>query len=211
MISFNSPSTVPGLLASRALELLAHWVQSPSDFDRHIVRSMDPVWLEKYQPVISKGSSHVMYTRLTPLLPGGQSLTCPGECKQPLRPTERPEGTAVVCQGCGRRCTVPLVDRSTFLGQKQVMKIPYPLTPYVTEWRNPPSTPLVVRTPPLDAPPTSAPALLPPQGPPTTGVRHSRSAGELMTRPLSKVPGTVMPRKRQSINDFLEADKRRRM
>lgn len=220
VISFATPSTVTGFLATRVLELLAHWVQSPSDFDKHIIRSMEPEWLEKYQPVISQASGHVMYTRLTPLLPGGQFLRCPKGCGQPFRHSARPEGIVVVCEGCNRRCTVPKVKDKTFLGLRQVMKVPYPLTPYITEWRSPPSTPSLVLTSPPEAPPTlppttttlpkSVPTPLFPQRIVIQSLDEARSPGEPISQTLSRIPGIVIPCKRQSVQEFHEAAKRRR-
>jgi len=184
-------------------------------------------WLADNLPVISTQSGHTLYTRLTACLPRGKSLTCPGDCKQELRVRNHSKGSVVICSKCSRRCTVPLVDKTTFLEQRGILKTSFPLSPFSAEWRpgKPKSQsdgPHTVTPPPkpLEASPASsyvgetlprpAPAPVVLLSPPVPGLRHSRSTENPTTPLLKHNPGSVMPRKRRSVNDMLELYKKRR-
>ena len=201
VISFSTPSTISSLVATELTDFLAQWVQSPSGYDHLVARNMTPEWLEERRPVISTASGHILYTKDSPYISNGMLIKCPNNCNRSVSYRYRSMGIALHCQGCDRRCTVPVGDKQTFLGSKKIVKVKFPLAPFTGTWRNPPAETMLSPTPsPVLPSKHVAPAL-----------RHSRSAGLPITDSVALLRfGGTKPRKRRSATDLLELDKKRR-
>jgi hypothetical protein len=138
VLSLSNRKTVVGTVASVSAEFMARWVQSPSDYDYLIASTMPYSWVTAHRPVLSTHQhGHVLYSNFTFREPNGMVVVCHSNCTQPpdYHPTKN--NVRFTCYECNSRCTTGkyVTDRTTTLGRKSLIKVPYPQLQYPTEWK----------------------------------------------------------------------------
>jgi len=162
VLSLANNITLVGDVTETLLKFTALWVQTPSDYDVLIAKSVPAQWAKIHQPVLSRhgDAGHTLYTKFSLAEPGGKRVVCHRTCDQVIFSRQDGKKVRMKCLGCDSRCVVPVVksDKESFLGSVNITKVRYPPEQYPTEWRLP-------VTPPSGSPRSAAsqpPSRLPP-------------------------------------------------
>lgn len=96
--------------------------------------------MEEHKPVLStRTQGHALYTKFNFAEPFGKLVLCHRMCSGQLHSKAGRTTVKITCMTCGSTCTVPKVttDRTTTLGRRRMVKIPYPQEQFPTEWKLP--------------------------------------------------------------------------
>ena len=142
IVSLANRSTVVGDVACTLAELAVAWATTGSDYDTLFATTVNAGWVARHRPVLSRGrtGSHTLYTGFNINEPNGQLVQCHQGCGMENQSfTVKPKDVQVVCRQCNSYCTIPKVtsDSSTLLGSRSLVKVAYPPTRFLTEWRLP--------------------------------------------------------------------------
>lgn len=185
VLSLANKVTVVGDVAETLLKFTALWVQTPSDYDVLIAKSVSAQWAKVHQPVISRhgDAAHTLYTKFSLAEPGGKQVVCHRSCDQVISSKQVKEKVRMMCLGCKSKCVIPVVrsDQETFLAKVNLIKVRFPPKQYPTEWKLPVPQP-------------------PPSGQSSSSVLRVPSGFPSPTpsRSVSRLEHSQRPRKRQS-------------
>ena len=118
-------------------------MQTPSDYDTLVAKTMTPEWVEQHQPVISRrgppGGIHTTYVKKQAKKPNGKIVLCHRRCNQPLIHRLGATNIRFECLECRSRCSVPLpeIDNHSTLGRKNLVKTRYPIEQCPGNWTDP--------------------------------------------------------------------------
>lgn len=220
VLSFANKATVVSEVSATLLNFVAYWVQTQSDYDTLISKTMDKDWAENHKPVLSRRhhdpkryttfftgnqpvpiepppvqDDHILYTKFSLGNPMGRYIDCPtGRCKQKLGNKQTKLGVRISCPVCLLRCTIPSfkTDRSDILCGKALVAVHFPIKRYpITKWDTPEDAKPLLNDYVLDpSSPKSTPA---PSPPPSPIPSHSKSITALLSAPAMVVRSTSLP------------------
>ena len=190
VLSFANKTTIVGDIAPTLLSLISNWVETCSDYETLMAKSVSSTWANNHLPVLSgrghdpsryskfskdgqevandtsDGDDHILYTRFNLGQPRGKTIKCHGGCDKGITSKQTKGGVRVECKGCKSRSMVPAFKTSTttLLGKRGLVAVAYPQDQYPTpNWKLSQAGP-PNPTPPTPAPPESTPA--PPESTP---------------------------------------------
>ena len=149
ILSFANKSTLVSRIMTTLTEFTIAWVQSPSEYDFLIARTVRDDWAAMNLPVISQRGTHHLYTGYHVMEPAGQVLICPYDCSIENRnwDSTKKKDILIECRRCKGSCTLPRVelDSKTLLGSRRIIKVKFPPPRIAIPWTFPPYAPTVLK------------------------------------------------------------------
>ena len=118
-------------------DFVALWVQTPSDYDVLVARTMRGDWARKHRPVVTRNNVHTLYTGYHVTEPNGEVVVCHRGCGIESRTWEvKAKEVVITCQMCQSQCTIDKLasNMGTLLGSRLLVKTPYPQRQARTIW-----------------------------------------------------------------------------
>jgi hypothetical protein len=147
ILSFANSSTLVSRIMTTVTEFTITWVQTPSDYDFLVARTMRSDWAAMNLPVISRRGVHHLYTGYHSAEPNGEMIKCPYDCGIENRGWDVGKGkdVKVVCRRCKGSCTFAKVnlDARSLLGNRGIFKVGFPPPQRRITWTYPPDAPKV--------------------------------------------------------------------
>ena len=136
MLSLANETTVVGDVSGTLLDFIAHWVQTPSDYEFIIAKTISKDWAKKHMPVLSRHGhdptrytvfnpwacevpvpmipqdkrdeqdDHILYTKFNIGQPVGKIVLCHLMCGQEIENRQGKLYIRLICKGCGSRCSI---------------------------------------------------------------------------------------------------------
>ena len=149
ILSFANEFTVIGDISADVAKFILAWTTSRSDYDALVATSFNADFATQHRPVISRASGlHILYTGHSLVEPRGHLISCPR--KENGRPHDRRHllprhnkkmKVVITCKykGCGATCEVSSwdVDKSSPLGLKGFVSVPFPPEEVIVQWSLP--------------------------------------------------------------------------
>jgi hypothetical protein len=130
-------------------EFTIAWVQTPSDYDFLIARTVRDDWAAMNLPVISRRGVHHLYTGYHVTEPNGAVLICPYDCGIENRNWDSTKKKQIIvkCRRCKGSCSFRRVelDSKALLGSRRIIKVDFPPPQITIIWTYPPDAPTVVK------------------------------------------------------------------
>ena len=146
-----------GTVATILLDLSAYWIQTLSDYDVLVAKTVLSKWAKKHMPGISRHShnpayyttfisegppqpipiscqdDHILFTEFSLSQPGGQSVKCHNRYKQSISPKQIATRVHIMCNACKSRCMVKKfkTDMATILRRHALVTVRYPQDQYL--------------------------------------------------------------------------------
>ena len=126
-------------------EFTLAWVQTASNYDYLIARTVRSDWAAAHLPVISRRGVHHLYTAYSFTEPAGEIIKCPYDCGVENRGWDVGKSIKIVCRRCKGSCSFPKVnlDTWTFLGNRGLIKVKFPQLQRTIDWTFPANAPKV--------------------------------------------------------------------
>lgn len=165
VLSFATNTTITSEVAPVLLPLISDWVQTSSDYDVLIAKSVQAGWAHRNHPVLSRRGhdpsrytkftsteephvmasgkdDHILYTRFDLGQPGGRIVRCFRGCEKGIGAKPGKNTVRIKCDGCKYRTTIPAFRSSTetTLGRFSLVAVAYPQELYPTPHWNPTNT-----------------------------------------------------------------------
>ncbi|KAF9790817.1 hypothetical protein BJ322DRAFT_1017455 [Thelephora terrestris] len=205
VLSFATNTTITSEVASVLLPLISDWVQTSSDYDVLIAKSVQAGWAHRNHPVLSRRGhdpsrytkftsteephvdmasgkdDHILYTRFDLGQPGGRIVRCFRGCEKGIGAKPGKNTVRIKCEGSFRSST------ETTLGRFSLVAVAYPQELYPTPHWNPTNT----------ENDQAGPSMLTPAPPPATPTpppeRSTCTSQELAPPPSPPLQSTLRP------------------
>ena len=125
-------------VSSVVADFVSAWVQTNSDYDVLVGKTISSTWATKHQPVLSTRSGHVLYTGYNPIEPEGKLIKCPLACGRGFRTDSSKHSMKVTCLACGYHCLIRKTtkkDPGDKLRKEGLVKVKFPRELLSVDWR----------------------------------------------------------------------------
>ena len=138
ILSLANRSTVVAEVASPLADLVAAWIQTPSDFDELFASAVRSDWARIHRPVVSRSHHrHVLYTGYHATEPNGELVQCHQGCGIENRHYDvHNKFVTITCRGCNSECKVVKTTPSlkTSLSSRSLVRTVFPQPTTRAQW-----------------------------------------------------------------------------
>ena len=141
VLSFANRKTLVGDVSPVLIDFTCGWIQTPSNYDVLVAKTMTPSWVAIHQPVISRHNGtpkgeHTLFTEYGAGYPDGQIALCPKRCGRPMVHKAGDTNVRVRCSECKTTARVPkfTTGRTTILAAVDIVPVPFPRPIFSVSW-----------------------------------------------------------------------------